>query len=111
MQLSYIATVALVLSSCGQVTVKDEVMYGNKGMIGAVEFHTLTTGQKDISFEAWMQALKTEPMICTSINAFGDVKEELEQLCSVCNCCAADMTKAIDQFFDNMTQAQQRMKE
>lgn len=78
-------------------------------MLGAIELHTLTAGQKDISFQDWMKALRNNPMICTSVNAFGDVKKELEQLCSVCNCCAPDMTAAIDTFFNNIDQASKIM--
>lgn len=85
-------------------------MFGNKGVLGAVEFHTLTGGQREISFEDWMRTLRTQPMICTSVTAFGDVKTELEQLCSVCNCCTADTTAAIDGFFANIQAAQAKMK-
>lgn len=74
-------------------------------MLGAVEFHTFTTQQVEISFEDWMKILRTKPVMCTSVTTVGDVKKELESLCSVCNCCTADMTAAIDQFVTNVTKA------
>ncbi len=103
-KLLLISTVGL-LPNCGHVPIKDEVVYGNKGMLGAVSFHLLTSGQENISFENWMKILRNNPLICTSVKSFGDVKIEIEQLCSICNCCSADMTKAIDQFYSNITKA------
>lgn len=101
----FIWTVGLLLSGCDQVPIEDEIWYGNKGMLGAVEFHTFTKDQRNVSFEEWMKTLRENALICTSVKSFGDVKKELEQLCSVCNCCNADMTKAVDQFYTNVTKA------
>lgn len=98
-------TVVLLLS-CSQVTVKDEIVYANKGMLGAVGLHTLTNDQCEVTFQEWMSLLRTNPMLCVSVSAFGDVKKELEQLCSVCNCCSVDMTVAIDQFMTNVQKSE-----
>lgn len=95
--------ILIFLMGCGQVPVKDEVIYANKGMGGGVSFHLLTKDQKDIAFADWMKILRNNPLICTSVTAFGDIKIEIEQLCSICGCCSADMTKAIDQFVTNVT--------
>lgn len=105
MLLLFITTALLFLSGCDQVKITDEIWYGNKGMVGAVEFHTLTTGQKNLSFEDWMKLLKDQPMVCTSVNTFGDVKAAFEKLCSVCNCCSYDTTKAAETFFSNIKKA------
>lgn len=94
-----ISTAVLVLSACTQVPVKDEIFYGNKGMLGAVEFHTLTPGQTNLTFEQWMQLLRTQPLVCSSVNAFGDLKGAFEKLCSVCGCCSYDTKKAAEAFF------------
>lgn len=96
---------ALPLLSCSQVPIKDEIAYGNKGVRGAVEFHTLTKGQREISFEDWMKLLRTKPLICTSVEAFGDVKAAVEKLCSVCNCCSYETQAALAQFFTNIKNA------
>lgn len=97
---------ALQLSGCDSVSVKDEIFYGNKGMMGATEFHSLTTDQKAISFEDWMKLLRTEPLICSSVQTFGDAKMFFEKVCSVCNCCDVDTTKAAEQFFTNVQNSQ-----
>jgi hypothetical protein len=96
----------VLLSSCGNVTIKDEVWYGNKGMMGAVAFHTFTTDSHEVSFEDWMRILRNNPLVCTSVTSVGDMKKELEQLCSVCNCCSPDMTAALDQFVTNVAKSQ-----
>lgn len=94
------------LSSCGTVALRDELFYGNKGMLGAVEFHSLTTEQKDISFENWMQLLRNNPLICSSVSTFGDIKTFYEQVCSVCNCCSADTSAKAEEFFNNINNAE-----
>lgn len=97
---------ALLLSSCGQVPLKDEIFYGNKGMLGAIEFHSLTTDSRKVTFEEWMQLLRSKPLICESVDTFGDIKIFYEQVCSVCNCCSADTTAKADEFFSNIKAAE-----
>lgn len=98
------------LLSCNQVPIKDEIFYGNKGMRGAVEFHTLNTKTREISFEDWMKLLRTKPLVCSSVETFGDIKAAVEKLCSVCNCCSYETTAAIEQFFANVKKASGGMK-
>lgn len=102
MRLLFILMAALLLESCGTITVKDEILYGNKGMLGAVEYHTLAATQKEVSFEDWMQTLRTQPMVCTSVNTVADVKAAFEQMCSICNCCSYDTTEAAETLFSNL---------
>lgn len=105
-ELSFILTALLLLSGCGTVEIKDEIFYGNKGMMGAVEFHTFTTEQRNVSFEEWMKMLKSKPLICSSVSTFGDAKKFYETVCSVCNCCQVDTTAKAEEFFDNIQRAQ-----
>jgi hypothetical protein len=93
------------LLSCSSVPIKDEIAYGNKGMQGAVEFHTMTSSKRELSFEQWMQLLKAKPLVCTSVEAFGDFKAAVEKLCSVCNCCSYEAKAALEQFFTNVQTA------
>ncbi len=104
----FIAMVPLLLSACGTVPLQDEIMYGNKGMLGAVEFHTFTPAKRPLTFEQWMQLLKTKPLICTSVQTFGDIKKFMEQVCSVCNCCAADTKERAEEFFNNVQDSQKK---
>lgn len=97
-------TAPLVLNGCGSVEVHDAVWYGNKGELGAVEFHTLTTDEFEIDKTDWDTVLASKPLVCTSVETFGDVKIAIEQLCSVCNCCTYDTKAAIDQFFSHVKQ-------
>lgn len=94
--------VPLLLSGCSQVEVKDEIFYGNKGMHGAVAFHTLTPDKREITFEEWMKLLKEKPLVCSSVEAFGDYKGVVEKLCSICNCCTYETKAAFDRFFANV---------
>lgn len=94
-----------LLLSCTNVPLKDEIFFGNKGMVGAVEFHSLTTDTREIGFEEWMKLLKTQPLICSSVTTYGDMKAAFEKLCSVCNCCTADTTAKAEEFFNNVQKA------
>lgn len=75
-------------------------------MLGAVEFHTFTSDQRKLSFEEWMMLLKTKPLICSSVETFGDMKAAFEKLCSVCNCCTANTKTKAEEFFNNVQNAQ-----
>lgn len=97
-----IAMVLLLLNACGTVPIKDEIFYGNKGMMGAIEFHTFTADKRPLSFELWMKLLRTKPLICSSVSTFGDAKKFYETVCSVCNCCQADTTAKAEEFFSNV---------
>lgn len=110
MRILFIMTAVLLLESCGTVDIKDEILYGNKGMLGAVEFHTLTKDKVVISFADWMKLLRTKPLICTSVDTAGDVKAEIEKVCSVCHCCSYDTTAAADEIFQNIKDAEEVMK-
>jgi hypothetical protein len=88
--------------SCSRVDIKDATFWGNKGMQGAVEFHTLKPGKVNVSFEDWMKLIRTKPLVCTSPDSFGDMKKAVGQLCSACNCCDYETTKKFDRFFENV---------
>lgn len=91
-----------LLSGCTSVEIKDQAWYGNKGSLGAVEFHTLSSSQKDITKSQWNAILLTQPLVCTSVETFGDVKKAVEQLCSICNCCDYNTKVEITNFFNNV---------
>lgn len=103
-QLSYlvISLVLIFLIDCSSVTIKDEIVFGNKGSLGAVQLHTLTSDQQDLTKPQWDKILLTQPLICASTSTFGDIKIAIEQLCSVCNCCSYNTQAAITDFFNNV---------
>jgi len=98
-------TVPLLLEACGQVQLKDQIFYGNKGMQGAVEFHTLTTASRNLTFEQWMNLLRSQALVCSSVQTFADDKATFEKVCSFCNCCSYDTTQAVEEFFKNIQKA------
>ena len=99
-----IVMVPLALS-CSQVQIKDEVFYATKGVMGATAIHTLAPGQQNIKFQDWLTLLRTKPLVCSSIDTFGDFKKAIEQLCSVCNCCNYDSKQSMENFFSKLQKA------
>lgn len=93
-----------LLSGCSSVEIKDEIFYGNKGALGATELHTLVSGQKDFTKAQWDQILLSQPLVCTSIQTFGDIKSSIEKLCSLCNCCDYNTKAALETFYTNLSQ-------
>lgn len=103
---SFTQTALALLSACGQVQIQDQIFYGTKGIEGSVEFHTLTTAQRDLTMEQWMEILRTAPLVCSSVNTFAQDKADYEKLCSFCRCCSYNTTAAVEQFFTNIKNAE-----
>lgn len=95
----FIVMVAVPLEGCNSVTIHDETFYASKGMNGATIVHTLSQAQADLTLDEWLLILRTKPLICSSIDTFGDIKAALEKLCSVCNCCSYDSKTQMESFF------------
>lgn len=84
-------TVALLLSSCA-IQVKDETVYGVvPGNLGAVADNFLTSNQQILTEAQWQAkmlswqnaGLSTQ---CVSSQTVGDLKDEIEQLCTRTPC-------------------------
>lgn len=80
-------TAALLLSSCA-VPIKDEQFCSPlPGDLGAVCDNFLTSNQLILSKAAWDALQKKWGAVeCTSAVTIGDLKQELEKLCSVAKC-------------------------
>lgn len=76
--------------------------------MGAVEFHSMTTDTKEISFEDWMGMIRTQPLVCSSVGTFADMKAAFEKLCSVCNCCSPDTTAKAEEFFNQVLKVEKK---
>ena len=101
--LSFIAMAPLLLlDSCGQIQIHDEVVYGLRGHgLGAVEVHTLVPVEISITQAQW-DAISTG-MLCESAETFGDWKEEIEKLCSYhAGECTELIQKKMQQIFDRI---------
>jgi hypothetical protein len=72
-----------LVSGCA-VQIKDEPLYVDEGALGAVEVHLFTPGSTDISESQW--AALRFGMVCMSAQSFGDIKLEIESLCSKASC-------------------------
>jgi len=93
----------LLLSSC-TVNIKDETLYWDAGDAGAVTANFLTPGSSMITQPAWDNM--REGMACVSSDTVADLKAELEQLCSLCNCCT--YPAGITNFFTRAELARQK---
>lgn len=75
---------ALLLSACGTVTIKDSEWFGSLGSQGAAGFHTLTPASETLDLTQWATKWNdlSNPMICTQASTFADWKADIEKLCS-----------------------------
>lgn len=90
---------------CSSVPIKNETFYGTKGKDGAVIIQTLIPGTQDISEADWLNIFYSEPLVCSSVNTFGDIKSSIEKLCSICNCCTYEAKAQMEAFFKNIQQS------
>lgn len=74
----------LTLSACGSVAIKEETFYTDAGDQGAVVSHFFSTDSSVMGRAAWDSI--REGMTCMSPDAIGDIKKEIEQLCSKVDC-------------------------
>lgn len=100
--------VALLLSSCQTVAIKDETFNVDAGPAGAFTVNFLSAGSKDIPPGQWDQLRLGQ--YCMDYTAVGDFKRELEDLCSKCGCCTWEVSQAMRAFFYRTEQAQARLK-
>lgn len=91
---------ALLLSSCAQVPIKDQEYCGDEGTLGAHCFHTLSSGERQIEKEAWDN--ERFGMVCTKAENLADTKAVIEKLCSEANNCTYEVQQAITAFFNHM---------
>jgi len=89
----YLIFFLFITTSCGDVNIKDEVWYADKGLLGAVELHTLTNDMKDIPKLDWDNM--RFGMLCTSTDTFAEIKSELETLCSYGDDCTYDTQQKV----------------
>lgn len=71
---------ALLTSSCAHIKLQDSVWYGDKGDLGAVKFHVLTTETGQVPKAEWDK--ERVGMACTVTDTFAQWKAAIETLCS-----------------------------
>ena len=76
--------IALTLVSCTSVYIKDQAWFVDKGILGAVEIHTLKNGIKEIPRAEWDE--QRFGMLCITRDTFAEIKKEYEKLCSRTKC-------------------------
>lgn len=90
--LSFITMGLLLLNlSCGNVTITDKEFCVDQGTLGAHCAHTMTTPTRDIPQPIWDnmrfgQFCTVDPQDNLG-STFAQMKKEIEELCSYCNCC------------------------
>lgn len=95
---------ALLLSSCGTVVIKDQEDCGDMGSLGATCFHTLSSETRDIPKAQWDD--ERFGMVCTKASNIADTKAAIEKLCSVSNDCTYEVKQRIDAFYNHIDQIQ-----
>jgi len=81
--LSKIALVLLTVSGCGaHIPIKDHTVWGDKGIFGSTEVHTLFTNipAKNIDKQTW--DMMRVGMVCTSVASFAGIQKTVDQLCA-----------------------------
>lgn len=104
---------ALSLSSCARVAITDKTFCVDQGTLGAHCANTLSIPTKDIPQPDWDnlrfgQFCTLDPQDNLG-GTFSQMKKELEELCSYCNCCDYPTMDAIRQFFERAAKMQQQM--
>jgi len=76
---------SVLLTACSSIIIKDELGCADIGSQGATCAHLFSPDTKDIPKPEWDDIRFGQ--ICFSSDAVGDFKQEIESLCSECNCC------------------------
>lgn len=93
---------ALNLFSCA-VRINDETFYVDAGSLGAVTVNLLTPGSEIVPPDQWNPM--REGMFCMSPQSFGDIKTEIEELCSKTTC-SYQVKQALQGFTGRVERAQ-----
>ena len=91
-----ISITLLLFSSCAPIPIKDFEVCADGGDFGATCAHFLTTETRDMDKQTWDAARVGE--LCISGDAYGQIKAEIEQLCSVTNRCSYEQIQMVNQF-------------
>jgi hypothetical protein len=82
-----------VLSGCSTVTIKDDEFCADKGTLGAACSTMLTDTVREIPKNVWDNY--RFGMLCETDSVFSDLKTDLEETCSKCNCCSNETKAAL----------------
>lgn len=99
--LSFITTATLTLSGCTSVKIKDFPVCADIGTQGATCDNFLTSNPKVIPQPVWDDVRFGQ--LCIKSDDFGELKREIEQLCSSRrDLCDYETEQAIHAFFQRM---------
>ncbi len=84
LRLPLLTLTALLLLSCGTVTIKESTFYTDVSPNGAIVTHFYDPSIERMGQAAWDRV--RGGMTCMPAQTFGDLKIELEQLCSKTKC-------------------------
>jgi len=79
------------------VTIKDHTYFADMGDLGALEFHTFSPEEKDISKPEWDK--KRFGMVCSSTDVFSENKANILKLCYDNPRCTVEQAQALENFF------------
>lgn len=95
-----LCVILFVLTSCGNVTIKNQEWCGDLGSLGAECFSTNTDDERSLNKPEW-DALRVG-WVCSSADNFGDVKKAILKLCEKCRCCSFDTKSQVVKFDDDL---------
>ena len=97
---------ALILSSCGNVQVKNTEWCADIGPLGATCFNTLNDDTRDLDELEW--EYERFGYVCTSPDDFAEIRKVIEKLCSSTRRCDFEDQKKIKNFFKKMDDIKER---
>lgn len=95
--------------SCAQVKIKDQAWWADIGDEGAIELHTLSPEQKDISKSDWDKM--RFGMLCTTTDVFSENKKNILKLCEDNPRCTIETKTALKKFLKDVEALEKLMAE
>jgi hypothetical protein len=95
-----VLSLSLLISSCGQVVIKNSEWCGDMGELGASCFNTLNDDSRDLEKEAW--DAERFGQVCTQPENFAAIKTTIEKLCYKNKKCTYQQKKILKRLGRNL---------
>lgn len=97
--------VALLLTSCSNLEIKDGEWCADRGITGATCFHDLDTSKpkRRLTKEQWDK--ERFGMVCAKPQVFADKKSAIETFCQNANICTYEVKSTVEKFSENLKES------
>lgn len=102
------AIALFLLVGCSSVQINDHEWCVIAGSDGAYCFHTLTEQERDLTEAEWK--LESRGWLAGSPEAYANLKEAIEKLCSETKKCTYEEQQNLKKFFTKVEEAQEKAK-